>query len=199
MTALIVLLFAYLAGSIPFGLLVVLLFTGKDIRRGGSGNIGATNARRAAGNLAGALTLAGDMAKGAVPVAVVLTHDGLASLFGGGFPALVALAAFLGHLYPVYLKFRGGKGVATAAGGLALLAPGVVFSAFVVFVTVAAWGRRVSQGSLAAALSLPVGALIAGLPRLTTVVMTLICLMIWLRHRQNIRRLMNGTEPRIGD
>lgn len=199
MIAVIVLLLAYLAGSIPFGLLVVRAFTGKDIRHGGSGNIGATNARRAAGNLAGALTLAGDMAKGAVPVAVALTHDGLAGLFGGGFPALVALAAFLGHLYPVYLKFRGGKGVATAAGGLAPLAPVVVFSALVVFLAVVAWGRRVSLGSLAAALSLPICAFIAGMPRFTTVVMAVMCLLIWLRHWQNIKRLMDATEPRIGD
>jgi len=197
MTAAVVVLLAYLAGSIPFGLLVVRAFTGKDIRRGGSGNTGATNARRAAGNLAGALTLAGDMAKGALPVAVVLSNDGLAGLLGGGFPALVALAAFIGHVYPVYLTFRGGKGVATAAGGLAPLAPGVVFSALVVFVAVLAWGRRVSLGSLAAALSLPIGAFLSGTPWLTTLVMAAMCFLIWLRHRQNIRRLLDGTEPRI--
>lgn len=198
MTAVLFLTGAYLLGAVPSGLLVVRLLTGTDIRRYGSGNIGATNARRAAGNLGGLMTLAGDVAKGAVPAALALSHAGLSGSMGGALPAAAVLAAFLGHLYPVYLRFRGGKGVATAGGGLAVLAPASVLAALVVFLAVVAVDRRVSLGSMAAAATLPLSAVIAGAPGATVVLATVIALLILLRHRDNMRRLRNGTEPRIG-
>lgn len=189
---------AYLVGAIPFGLLIARALIGVDIRRRGSGNIGATNVRRVAGNLAGFLTLAGDVAKGAIPVAVAAAHGGLAGHLGGAYPAVVALAAFLGHLYPVYLKFKGGKGVATAAGGIGVLAPLAVMVALVVFIVVVAAGRRVSAGSMSAAAALPVSAFFIGLPPASVAVFALMSFLIIVRHKENIRRLVAGTEPRVG-
>ena len=187
---------AYLLGSIPFGLLVARAFTGKDPRRHGSGNIGATNVRRLAGNTAGALTLAGDIAKGALPVALAVHLAGTA----GWGPSLTALAAFLGHLFPFYFRGRtGGKGVATAAGGLAALAWPVVLTAFVGFVAVVYASRRVSVGSLAAAAILPLAAVLFGTPVPVRVVCVLIAVLIFIRHHENIQRLLTGTEPSIGD
>ena len=198
MTAVVFLLGAYLLGSIPFGLVIVWAVTGRDIRQGGSGNIGATNARRAAGNIAGAMTLVADMAKGAVPVALAMSTPTASNLLGGVFVPVVALAAFIGHLYPIFLKFKGGKGVATAAGGLAPVAPGVILVALAAFIAVVAWGRRVSLGSLTAAVMLPLGGIFFQLPLALTGIMAVMALFIVLRHRENIRRLLNGTEPKLG-
>ena len=189
---------AYLVGAIPFGLLIARALIGVDIRRRGSGNIGATNVRRVAGNLAGVLTLAGDVAKGAVPVAVAAAHGELAGHWGGAYPAVVALAAFLGHLYPIYLKFKGGKGVATAAGGIGVLSPLTVLVALSVFIVAVAAGRRVSAGSMSAAVALPVSAFFIGLPPASVAVVAVMALFIIFRHKDNIRRLMDGSEPRLG-
>jgi glycerol-3-phosphate acyltransferase PlsY len=194
--AIILIPIAYLLGSIPFGLLIARAFTGKDPRQHGSGNIGATNVRRLAGNTAGALTLAGDIAKGALPAALAV-HLAGGVTWGA---SLTALAAFLGHLFPVYFKGRtGGKGVATAAGGLAALAWPVVLSALIGFVAVVAATKRVSVGSLAAAAILPATAVFFGTPAPVRVVCVLIAVLIFLRHHENIRRLLAGTEPSIGD
>ncbi|MFH1980466.1 MAG: glycerol-3-phosphate 1-O-acyltransferase PlsY [Pseudomonadota bacterium] len=198
MIAVAYLLGSYLIGAIPFGLLIAWAFIGADIRRRGSGNIGATNVRRVAGNFAGVVTLAGDVAKGAIPVAVAMAHDGLAVHWGGAYPAVVALAAFIGHLYPVYLEFKGGKGVATAAGGIGVLAPLAVLAALVVFIAIVALGRRVSAGSMAAAVTMPAVAFFIGLPLTSVAVMAVMSLLIVFRHKDNIRRLLDGSEPRIG-
>jgi len=194
--AIILIPIAYLLGSIPVGLLVARAVTGKDIRQHGSGNIGATNVRRMAGNSAGAITLVGDMAKGALPVALAVHLAGPASWV----PPLTALAAFLGHLFPIYFRCRtGGKGVATAAGGVAVLSWPVVLAALVGFAAVVAMTRRVSAGSLAASAILPAAAILFGSPAPVTAVCMVFAVIIYIRHHENIRRLIAGTEPAIGN
>ncbi len=192
-------LFAYLIGSIPFGLVSARLFKTADLRSAGSGNIGATNALRTGGLKPGLATLAGDLLKGAVPVMLA------AALFSGDGPrvrevgmSICALAAFLGHLYPVYLKFKtGGKGVATAAGCFAVISPATLLATLAVFLGVTLLSRRVSAGSLSAALFLPAG--VFGI--LHSLVFTgcalAVSALIIFRHRANISRLIAGTEPPI--
>ncbi len=199
LTAIILPFGAYALGSIPFGLLVARVFGHADIREKGSGNIGATNVRRTAGNLPALLTLSGDVLKGALPV----------WLAGGLFPAgtstwsdaylcLTALCAFGGHLYPLYLRGRsGGKGVATAAGGLVAISPLALTVSLLVFVMSACWFNRVSVASLLATGLLPLivwkttnSAVVCGWALLTFI------LIAW-RHRENIVRLAKDAEPRI--
>jgi glycerol-3-phosphate acyltransferase PlsY len=187
-------IFAYLVGSIPSGFLLIRRFLEKDIRDYGSGNIGATNVNRMAGLKFGLVTLSADAAKGALPVL-------LAWLLAGSiiqeqvFMASAALAAFLGHLFPCFLKFKGGKGVSTAAGSFLVMSPWGFLCAMVVFLAGALFTRRVSVGSLAASVVLPpavwwetrsvVFTLCAG-------IMT--CLIIY-RHSENLARLKAGKEP----
>ena len=193
-----VILLAYLLGSIPFGLVLTRLFTDIDIRQAGSGNIGTTNVRRLAGNLMGILTLVGDVAKGAVPVALAqsLTAPGLLSQ--DIFLALVALAAFLGHLFPVYMKMKnGGKGVATAVGCLAVISPLSVLIALGAFLLVAFGSNRVSAGSLASAAALPPAIWWTTNSLAFTICALVMAVGIFFRHSTNIRRLLNGTEPGI--
>jgi len=186
---------AYLLGSVPWGLLFARMFTGKDIRRQGSGNIGATNVGRIAGITPGVLTLAADMAKGALPVwlAVVATRTG-----GNGedlFVGLVALAAFLGHLYPCFLKFKGGKGVAVAGGCFLFVSPVAIVLAVFVFIAVAFFTKRVSAGSLAAAAILPAGIWIFHHSYILTACAGIIAVFVFFRHTENIRRMVAGIEP----
>jgi glycerol-3-phosphate acyltransferase PlsY len=190
------LLFAYLLGSIPWGLILSRIFAREDIRLKGSGNIGATNVTRQTGVIAGMLTLAGDILKGAIPVYLALVAfapvGGLADLY----PAAVGLAAFLGHLFPVYLKFRdGGKGVATAAGCFAVISPAAVLAAVVVFIAVLSMARRVSVGSLSAAAVLPLAVWIATDSAIMTATAGIVAFFIWIRHRDNLKRLLAGKEP----
>lgn len=189
---------AYLLGSIPFGLVLTRLFTGIDIRKAGSGNIGATNVRRTAGTFLGVLTLLGDVAKGAVPVGI-----GMSLLPEGGtgrelYLAVVALAAFAGHLYPVYLRFRGGgKGVATWAGAVVAFSPLSAAVALLVFVMVVCFTGRVSVGSMTASLALPATVWEATGSAAMTAAAAAAAVLILLRHRQNIVRLLAGKEPSI--
>jgi glycerol-3-phosphate acyltransferase PlsY len=193
-------IFAYLLGSIPFGLVFANLFTKQDLRRIGSGNIGATNALRAGGWRLGLATLAGDGLKGAIPVylALVLSSNhsaGPAALW----MTLSAIGAFLGHLFPVYLKFStGGKGVSTAAGCFAVISPLALAVSLAVFVIVAGVSRRVSAGSLAAAAILPIAVFWITRSMVLSGCALAISMMVILRHRDNIRRLLAGTEPKIG-
>jgi glycerol-3-phosphate acyltransferase PlsY len=190
------LLFAYLLGSIPWGLILSRIFARQDIRLKGSGNIGATNVTRQTGVIPGLLTLAGDILKGAVPVCLALVAFGPTGGFADFYPAAVALAAFLGHLFPVYLKFRdGGKGVATAAGCFAVLSPGAVLAAVVVFIAVLSMARRVSVGSLSSAAVLPLAVWIATDSAIMTASAGIVALFIFIRHRDNLKRLMAGEEP----
>jgi len=189
-------LFAYLLGSIPFGVVLTRLFTSHDLREKGSGNIGATNVRRVAGAGLGLLTLFGDVLKGAVPVtlaAVVSEHGGLqGDLLGGA----AAAAAFSGHLFPLFLKFgNGGKGVATAAGCFLVLSPSALIAAFLVFLLAAVLTNTVSAGSIASAVTLPVFVFLFTHSWTMTGFAAAMGVMIVLRHKDNINRLITGTEP----
>jgi acyl phosphate:glycerol-3-phosphate acyltransferase len=187
---------AYLLGSIPWGLIFARIFAQDDIRRKGSGNIGATNVTREIGVLPGLLTLAGDILKGAIPVYLALVvfspDNGLADIY----VSAVALAAFLGHLYPIYLRFHdGGKGVATAAGCFAVISPATVLAALAVFMVMLWAARRVSVGSLAAAVALPIALWITGEPAVMIATAGIFALLIFIRHRDNLKRIVSGDEP----
>ncbi|MGA9537827.1 MAG: glycerol-3-phosphate 1-O-acyltransferase PlsY [Desulfobacterales bacterium] len=189
---------AYLLGSVPWGLVLTRMFTTVDIRRQGSGNIGATNVRRLAGTPLGLLTLAGDLLKGAAPVYLAENVTGLDPIQQALFVSVVALTAFAGHLFPLYLKLKGGgKGVATAAGCFLVISPMSVLAALIAFLLILGWSGRVSAGSLSAAAVLPA----AVWWRLGSTVYcgcaVLMALLIVLRHRDNIRRLLNGSEPAV--
>jgi glycerol-3-phosphate acyltransferase PlsY len=195
----VVLLFivAYLLGSIPFGLLLTRWRSGIDIRSHGSGNIGATNVRRTGGNALGALTLVGDMLKGYLPVALVpfivpTGHPAHAAALAG-----TAVAAFCGHLFPVFIGFKGGKGVATAGGAYLALAPMAIVGVLIAFGLGLGMSRRVSVGSLAAASALPVCAALATHSAALTLAALVIAVGIGAGHRENLERLMAGKEPRL--
>jgi glycerol-3-phosphate acyltransferase PlsY len=188
---------AYMVGGIPFGLLLTRWRRGIDIRAHGSGNIGATNVRRTAGNALGALTLLGDILKGflpvtAVPLLVPPDHPAHAAALTGA-----AVAAFCGHLFPIGLGFRGGKGVATAGGAYLAVAPMAVFGALIAFGLGLAASRRISVGSLTAALALPPCVALATHSLALTLGAIIIAMGIWARHRENVERLLVGKEPRL--
>jgi glycerol-3-phosphate acyltransferase PlsY len=189
------LLLAYLLGSIPWGLILSRIFARDDIRQKGSGNIGATNVARETGVIPGLLTLAGDILKGAVPVYLALLAFGPADGSGDVYLSAVALAAFSGHLFPIYLKFRdGGKGVATAAGCFAVVSPAAVLAAVGVFIAMLLVTRRVSVGSLSAAATLPVAVWIAAGSAIMTAAAGIVALFIFIRHGGNLKRLLAGKE-----
>lgn len=183
---------SYLLGSIPTGYLLGAL-AGVDVRKTGSGNIGATNVARTVGKGRGVATLLADAGKGFIP-AYVAAHLGLAQ----SAVAIIGAAAFLGHLYPIFLKFQGGKGVATALGVLLALAPLVAVISIVVFAVVIFISRIVSLSSIAAALAAPISLWLLSYPATYTVLATFLAAMIILRHCGNIQRLLAGTEPRMG-
>jgi len=193
-----ILLFAYLFGSVSWGLVLTRLFTDIDILREGSGNVGATNVRRLAGNRLGVLTLLGDLLKGVLPVYCVALIGGSieGSLVAAQAP--VALAAFGGHLFPAYTRLRnGGKGVATAAGGLLALSP-VAFGVTLAVFCLAVWhSRRISVGSLAAAGIMPVAVWVTTRSGWAAILTLVMAILIFIRHKDNIRRIRAGTEPRI--
>jgi len=183
----------YVSGSIPFGLLIAKASKGVDVRGIGSGNIGATNVLRAAGKGAAALTLALDMLKGWAPVALGRIVGASDALVAG-----VALAAFLGHLYPVFLRFRGGKGVATFLGVLLALLPKVAFLVAGVWLLIAAVFRYSSLAAVvAAAASPPLVWLLDGRRGFVALAIVLSGFIL-IRHRENMRRLLAGEERRIG-
>jgi len=189
------LLLAYLLGSIPWGLILSRIFARDDIRLKGSGNIGATNVARETGVIPGLLTLAGDILKGAVPVYLALLAFGPADGSGDVYLSAVALAAFSGHLFPIYLKFRdGGKGVATAAGCFVVVSPAAVLAAFGVFIAMLLVARRVSVASLSAAVTLPVAVWIAADSAIMTTAAIIVALFIFMRHGENLKRLLAGKE-----
>lgn len=185
-----VLVAAYLFGSVPFGLLLTRLFGAGDLRSIGSGNIGATNVLRTGRKGLAVATLLLDLAKGAAAVV-------LARTFFPGTEALAALAAVIGHCFPVWLRFNGGKGVATTMGvSLGLAWPiGLVYA--VVWIGMLATTRISSLGGLSAVVAAPLASLVLGYTDYAAVLALLALLVIWL-HRANIARLRAGTEPRIG-
>ena len=186
---------SYLLGSIPFGYLLVRIFRGEDVRQSGSGNIGATNVSRKSPVL-GIVTLLLDGLKGTASVA-------LAYLIAGGRTAMAmaALFAVLGHIFPVWLKFRGGKGVATGLGSFLVVTPKAVLVAAGIFVAVVIIFRYVSLGSIIAVGSLPLlayGMHAYGDAPMVLVLIAFTCLLIIARHHENIRRILAGTESRVG-
>jgi acyl phosphate:glycerol-3-phosphate acyltransferase len=189
---------AYLLGSIPFGVILARLFGGTDVRKAGSGNIGATNVARVVGPLAGILTLILDAAKGAAAVLLAgrLSNDNATWMM------IAALAALLGHCFPVWLKFKGGKGVATAAGVFAALCPLACLAAVVLFVLVVIFWRFVSLGSISAAAAMPL--LIYFLwaphhapPLVVTLGSLAVALLVIYKHDGNLQRLVEGVEPKF--
>jgi len=183
---------AYLLGAVPFGLLFSKWLTGKDPRNFGSGNIGATNVSRTGGIFIGLLTLVMDVGKGALPVAWAV-HTA-----GEGVIALTAAAAFLGHIFPVYLRFKGGKGVATMFGVLLPWQPWIAVAAFCIWLLVLWIWRYVALASIAAGITLPPSAWLLQASPACIAATSLFCLFMLLRHRDNIRRMRAGTEAKIG-
>jgi glycerol-3-phosphate acyltransferase PlsY len=192
-----VVIIAYLIGSIPFGYLIVRAKGGGDVRETGSGGTGATNVSRRAGKAAGAITLMLDAAKGAI--AVIGARSMLNADSADWLIAAAAIAVMVGHIFPLWLRFRGGKGVATGAGVFLALAPIAVLVAGVVFVTVVGLSKYVSLGSIAGALTIPVYSWIAVNPTPVLAAAVVGALLIVLAHRGNIARILRGTEPRISD
>ncbi len=185
-------LFAYLLGSVPTGIVVARVLGGVDPRKAGSGNIGATNVSRTSGKKAGALTLAGDVLKGALPPALAVLVSA-----GDAFVCGVALAAIAGHLFPVFLGFKGGKGVATACGAFLVLSPPALFLSMGVFILMVFITRYVSVGSMSAALSMPLFLFIVGAPRQYVVLGVVVAVLIIFKHSGNIKRLVEGRENRF--
>lgn len=182
---------AYLTGSIPTGLLLGKAY-GIDVRKEGSGNIGATNLYRTVGRKVGIITLIGDCLKGLIPVLLVKL-----STLPPDFAAWVGLAAFCGHVFSVFLKFRGGKGVATALGVFLALAPLAVAIAMALFAVLMYLWRYVSLGSIAAAAVMPLAVFFLGGGRTVTTVTLVISLIVIVRHHENIGRLLSGSESRF--
>jgi glycerol-3-phosphate acyltransferase PlsY len=193
---------SYLLGSIPFGYLLVRIFRGEDVRQSGSGNIGATNVSRKSPAL-GVATLLLDALKGTT--AVALSYE-VADRMAAGPPALElaalgALFAVVGHVFPVWLKFRGGKGVATGLGAFTLIAPKAVLIAAGIFIAVVVISRYVSLGSIVAVAVFPFVAWRIGqfyLSPTSLALISLASLLILVKHRDNLRRLWAGTESRLG-
>ncbi len=182
---------AYLIGSIPVGVILGKM-KGIDPRKTGSGNIGATNVMRAGGKKLGIITLLGDAAKGFIPVAAAAALDADVLVV-----AIVGLAAFLGHVFPVFLRFKGGKGVATALGVYIAIRPLVILGAFIVFVIVFLVWRYISLASIVGAIIVPIGLYLVKAPREFIVMAGLIGIVVIIRHRENISRIIKGTENKL--
>jgi glycerol-3-phosphate acyltransferase PlsY len=203
-TYLVIALIAYLLGSIPFGYVLVRLFRKEDIREQGSGNIGATNVVRSGAKGLGALTFLLDALKGYVAVAAaawVLDLHALQQVSLQSATAVAALAAIVGHIFPVWLGYKGGKGVATAFGVFVAVAWLPAVASLLVFIVVFALSRYVSLGSILGAAAFPVFAFLAPhFPYEASMiaVILIVPLIVVVKHRQNIDRLIHGTEHRFG-
>jgi glycerol-3-phosphate acyltransferase PlsY len=189
---------AYLLGSIPFGVLFTRLFGGGDVRKVGSGNIGATNVARAAGPIPAILTLLFDFAKGAVPVWLA----GRLSNESATWMMIAALAALLGHCFPIWLKFRGGKGVATAAGAFLVLCPTALLGSLILFLLVVFFWRYVSLASISAAAAMPLLIYLLWAPHhapplIVTFGALAAAVIIIYKHDANIQRLVQGEESKF--
>jgi len=219
-TYVIVAVAAYLLGSIPFGYILVRIFRKQDVRTLGSGNIGATNVARSGAKGLGIATLILDAAKGyaAVMFAQLISArfittlyqwDGMSApnrhlvqmIYAGRFTTIAAVFAIIGHMYPVWLKFKGGKGVATGVGVFLALAPKAVGLVLIIFIAIVWVSRYVSLGSIVATAAFPVLAWLLYREKEAPVVFVaaaIAAFMIIAKHHQNIRRLLNGTENKFG-
>jgi glycerol-3-phosphate acyltransferase PlsY len=191
MTALLVVAVAYLLGAIPFGYLLVKWKTGSDVRASGSGNIGATNVLRTTGRAAGIATLLLDIAKGYLAVWLAGRWTGQDQVW----MSAAALVVMAGHAWPVFLKFKGGKAVASFVGAFLCLTPGALAAVLVVFVVVVAWTRHISMGSIVGAATLPLAVWLIQRPPVVVVIAAAIAgVFIIYKHSSNIARLRAGTE-----
>lgn len=185
-------IFCYFLGAIPFSHIFSRLWGGVDIREKGSGNVGATNVLRTLGLKVALPAFAGDFLKGLIAAF-------LGMKMGGEFwAALCTLVAVVGHCYPVFLSFKGGKGVATAGGAILFLMPDVLGVLALIFLSVAVISRYVSLASILTAFSLPWLSLVMGKPLIYTVLCILLAALVIYKHRENIERLLSGNEPRLG-
>lgn len=187
---LVALAFGYLLGSIPFGLILTRMAGLGDVRNIGSGNIGATNVLRTGNKKLAAATLIGDALKGTLAVVVAAQFSEILAIIAG-------FGAFIGHLFPVWLKFRGGKGVATYVGVLLGLAPAMVLIFAVIWIGTAYFTRYSSLAALLAAIVVPLSFFILGEMRAMEL-FVIMSIITFIKHRANIGRLINGTESRIG-
>ncbi len=183
---------AYLVGAVPFGLLFSKQIEGIDPRAKGSGNIGATNVLRVVGKRAAVLTLVCDVLKGGVPIAVSRTLG-----ISEGMLLIVSLAVVLGHIFPVYLRFKGGKGVATAFGMFLVLSPQVAIIAFAFWLGSLLLSKYAAVGALTAFGALPFIAFYVAKEPVFILFASTISLLVCARHQDNIRRLLNGTEKEV--
>ena len=186
--------FAYLLGSIPCGVVLTRAFSDVDVRSAGSGNIGANNVFRLTGTWLGLMTLAGDLLKGALPVLVGVMWIGDSGWKGETLVCLVALAAFFGHLFPLFLGFKGGKGVATAAGCFLVISPLAFLVCFLVYVVVLCSFGYSSVGSLCSATVLPGAIWISTNSVPITGCALVMAVFIFVCHRENIKNLLAGKE-----
>ena len=198
LTPVLIFLAAYFCGAIPFGLLLGKLFGAKDVRKTGSGNIGATNVARSVGLSAGILTLLLDAAKGAIAVWLARHYFPEQA----SFQILAGLGALVGHCFPVWLKFRGGKGVATAAGVFLVLCPPAAVGALLIFALIVGFWRYVSLASISAAAAMPLLVYFLWAPHFAppisvTVGSLAAALLIIYKHDANMQRLVEGTEPKF--
>lgn len=188
-----VILVAYAIGSVPFAFLIARRWGGHDLRHVGSGNLGAANVMRASGVTAGLVVALLDIAKGALSVTLArLISDQPAA------PAAAGLAAIVGHIYPVWLRFRGGKGVATACGAFSVLTPLAMAPALLIFAVTVWLTQYISLGSVLASAALPPIAYVAGAPAPAVGAAVAAALLIVFRHRANLARIRRGMERRIG-
>lgn len=188
-------LFAYLIGSIPTGVILAKYYGIGDITKEGSGNIGATNVGRVVGKKAGIITLTGDALKGIIPLLVTLT-------VAGNIPwliAVAALAAFMGHIYPIFNNFKGGKGVATALGVFIFISPPSVLAAIAVFAGLVYIWRYVSLGSVVAAGLMPAFIGLFSETKIYIILAVIIGGIVIYRHKENIQRLLEGRENKLGE
>ncbi|HVG71472.1 MAG TPA: glycerol-3-phosphate 1-O-acyltransferase PlsY [Vicinamibacterales bacterium] len=183
---------AYLLGSIPFAFLLARR-RGIDLRRAGSGNVGASNVLRTSGVSLAVLAIALDGLKGTLAVLIAERVSAVPAA-----PVAAGLASVLGHVYPVWLRFHGGKGVATAAGVFTLLAPAALTAAAAVFAIAVVATRVISVGSVSAAVTLPIATALMDAPRLVVAGAVLAAAIIVYSHRANLARLVAGTERRVG-
>jgi len=198
MTVVLIPVSAYLLGSIPFGLILGKIFGSGDVRAEGSGNIGATNVARVAGPLAGILTLLLDGAKGAAAVLLAERYSNGSAMW----MIIAGLAALIGHCFPIWLKFKGGKGVATAAGVYLALSPLAFLAGLILFILVVGFWRYVSLGSISAAAAMPMLLYFLWAPHhapppVITFGALAVAMLIVYKHDANLQRLVNGQEPKF--